>query len=79
MFSVAHIAESEVAIDTREKQGLDEESGKPLTGRNSDEVLPVPAAMIGPRRRVVGSVLRPFFHPDIDGALQSAIRSIEDQ
>lgn len=79
VFSVAHIAESEVAIDTREKQGLDEESGKPLTGRDSEEVHPVQAATIGPRRRVVGSVLRPFFHPDIDGALQSAIRSIEDR
>ncbi|KAL0638030.1 hypothetical protein Q9L58_002966 [Maublancomyces gigas] len=79
VFSVAHIAESEVAIDTREKQGLDEEAGKPLTGRDSEDVHPVRTAVAGPRRRVVGSVLRPFFHPDIDGALQSAIRSIEDR
>lgn len=79
VFSVAHTTEDEAVVDSREKQGLDMEAGKPLTGRNSDEVLPVPMAMIGPRRRVVGSMLRPFFHPDIDGALQSAIRSIEDQ
>lgn len=78
VFSVAHSgAEPGVASDSSEKQPLDVEAGKPLTGeRNSGEVL---AGAVAVRRRVVGSVLRPFFHPDIDGALQSAIRSIEDR
>lgn len=80
VFSVAHAAEVARPVeDLREKQGLDEEAGKPLTGRDSGEVQPAVLASDGPKRRLVGSVLRPFFHPDIDGALQSAIRNIGDR
>lgn len=79
VFSVAHAAEVARPVDLREKQGLDEEAGRPLTGRDSDSVQPVALATGGPKRRLVGSVLRPFFHPDIDGALQSAIRNIGDR
>lgn len=86
---VFSVAESEEVVRggvrTDEKGGFDEEAGKPLTtesSRGSEEVGVVGGGgggVRGPKRRVVGSVLRPFFHPDIDGALQSAIRNIEDR
>jgi sodium-independent sulfate anion transporter 11 len=82
VFSVAESVEIPTEEIDEEKKGFDEEAGKPLTSestRSSNEVglaSPVLAAG-GPRRKVLGSVKRPFFHPDIDGALQSVIRSIE--
>lgn len=82
MFSVAESEDVHVIRGSDEKSGFDEEAGKPLTDgseRGEDEVGPVVVASNGVRRKLVGSVRRPFFHPDIDGALQSAIRSIEGQ
>lgn len=80
VFSVAESEDVPEAVRD-EKRGFDEEAGKVLTSessRGSDDVTPVHAGLtVAPRRKVLGSVLRPFFHPDIDGALQSAIRSIE--
>lgn len=84
VFSVAESAEGLSPEDINdEKRGFDEEAGKPLTSdsaRSSNEVRPVSPGVLaagGPRRKLLGSMRRPFFHPDIDGALQSVIRSIE--
>ncbi|KAI5847074.1 sulfate transporter family-domain-containing protein [Morchella snyderi] len=83
VFSVAESADFPAGEIDDEKKGFDEEAGKPLTSestRSSDEVGQASPGVLAPsglRRKVLGSVKRPFFHPDIDGALQSVIRSIE--
>ncbi|PWW78754.1 sulfate permease [Tuber magnatum] len=88
VFSVASIEET-VVVDGSpvEKKCFDEEGGRPLNGSRSSEEDEEGIGRIGTptsasKRRVpvvVGGINRPFFHVDIDGALRSAIASIESR
>ena len=88
VFSVASVEET-VVVDERtgEKKGFDEEGRRPLNGSRSSEDDEDGVGRVGTptsagKRRVpvvVGGINRPFFHVDIDGALRSAIASIESR
>lgn len=85
VFSVASVEETVVVGESiAEKKGFDEEGRRPLNGSRSSEEDDNGVGRIGTtgagKRRVpvvVGGINRPFFHVDIDGALRSAIASIE--
>ncbi|CAZ82372.1 unnamed protein product [Tuber melanosporum] len=88
VFSVASVEET-VVLDGNhvEKEGFDVEGGRPLNGSRSSKDVEEGVGRIGTptgagKRRVpvvVGGINRPFFHVDIDGALRSAIASIESR
>ncbi|RPB00809.1 sulfate permease [Choiromyces venosus 120613-1] len=90
VFSVASVEEA-VVVDGNGtvKKGFDEEGGRPLNGSRYSEEEEVDEGVgrigtpVGTGRRrvpvVIGGINRPFFHVDIDGALRSAIASIESR
>ncbi|KAL7275907.1 hypothetical protein RUND412_001126 [Rhizina undulata] len=81
VFSVAEVVEPVV----ERKEFDDEEAGKPLTGKGEENIRIsstfLERATTSKKRKVVAvsSIHRPFFHPDIDGALRSAIQNVEAQ
>lgn len=87
VFSVA--SSKEANPESASEEVYDEESGRPLkaeSDRGSEEIDRIAATntggVVGKKGAipvVVSGTNRPFFHIDIDGALKSAISSIENR
>ena len=85
VYSAASVEETVVVDESLgEKKGFDKEGRRPLNASRSSEEDDNGVGSIGTtgaaKRRVpvvIGGINRPCFHVDIDGALRSAIASIE--